>query len=71
MFVIFSMYPGVSGEGKVLDGVIFEDGLTVVRWVTVEASQSTNIDQKQAEEAARYIMWASAAEQRANQRKDI
>jgi len=115
--VTFSMHrgtdeSGISGEGKVLDGVIFEDGLTVVRWVTVEASQSTvvydcsakegekpttgfqkfldihvrahpanntvitfrapqktsyvwtqpqgtfDIDQKQTEEAARYIVWA-------------
>jgi len=34
---------GISGEGKVLDGVIFEDGTTVVRWVSVAASQSTVI----------------------------
>lgn len=103
---------GISGEGRVLDGVIFEDGLVVVRWVTKQASQSTvvydcsakkgekpttgfqkfldihvrqhpannttiefavpqrtkfvwiqpqgqfDIDQKRAEEAARYVMWA-------------
>jgi hypothetical protein len=45
---------GISGEGKVLDGVIFEDGLVVVRWVTVSASQSTVIydcSAKEGEEA--------------------
>lgn len=32
---------GVSGTGKVLSGVIFADGTTVVRWETVDAAQST------------------------------
>ena len=34
---------GVSGTGKVLEGVIFTDGTCVVRWVTVNAAQSTVI----------------------------
>lgn len=44
--VNFSLYrgkdeSGVSGEGKVLEGVIFEDGLVVARWVAPDAPQST------------------------------
>lgn len=44
--VNFSLYrgkdeSGVSGEGKVLEGVIFEDGLVVARWVAPNAPQST------------------------------
>lgn len=34
---------GVSGTGKVLEGVIFSDHTTVVRWVTTTAPHSTTI----------------------------
>ena len=29
---------GVSGTGRVLDGIVFDDGTTVVRWRTATAS---------------------------------
>lgn len=34
---------GVSGTGKVLEGVVFSDGTTVIRWCTGHAPNSTAI----------------------------
>lgn len=34
---------GVSGTGKVLEGVLFSDGKVVVRWLTPHVASSTAI----------------------------
>lgn len=34
---------GISGTGKVLEGVVFEDGTTVIRWCTKHNPNSTAI----------------------------
>jgi hypothetical protein len=34
---------GVSGTGKVLEGVLFSDGTVVVRWLTPHVASSTAV----------------------------
>ena len=34
---------GISGTGKVLEGCVFEDGVTVIRWCTKQSPHTTAV----------------------------